>query len=140
MQRKARRAAALVIVVLASVSLALARVADVTGPVRQFETIALIPAIAVLMVVMAGYLIRGRSAGQPLVLTRRRWKYRVLMITAVAGAGIVWPLSLVRPHEFLIAAYVPAVLANLIFNLFERRTPNVHGPKGRDQIDHPSAT
>lgn len=115
-----------------------ARASDVTGPVRQFESSALIPAIAVLMVVMAGYLVRGRSAGQPLVLTRRKWKYRVLLITAVAGAVIVWSLSLARPHEFLIAAYLPAVLVNLIFNLFERPAPLVHGRKGTGEIDHPS--
>ena len=115
-----------------------ARASDVTGPVRQFETSALIPAIAVLMVVMAGYLVRGRSAGQPLVLTRRKWKYRILLITAVAGAAIIWSLSLARPHEFLIAAYLPAVLANLIFNLFERLTPPVHAGNGTGGIEHPS--
>ncbi|MEO5315165.1 hypothetical protein PV772_13760 [Pseudarthrobacter sp. CC12] len=61
-QRSARRVAALVIV-----RRALGRAAGLgrAGPVRQFETSALIPAIAVL-VVMAGYLIRGRPAGQPL--------------------------------------------------------------------------
>ncbi|MCY1250385.1 hypothetical protein ACFVWT_18910 [Arthrobacter sp. NPDC058288] len=47
------------------------------------------------------------------------------MITAVAGAAITWALALARPHEFLIAAYLPAVLANLIFNLFERGIPPV---------------
>lgn len=61
------------------------RVSEATGAVRQFETTALIPAIAVLIIVMAGYLIRGRSAGQPMVLNHLKWKYRVLTIAAIAG-------------------------------------------------------
>jgi len=113
----------LVMLVLAGASVAIARVSAATGAVRQFETTALIPGIAVLIIVMAGDKIRGRSAGQPMVLTRLKWKYRVLTIAAIAGAAITWLLSLARPHDLLIAAYIPAVLANLIFNLFDRRTP-----------------
>ncbi|MCY1250386.1 hypothetical protein D9M72_640240 [compost metagenome] len=52
-------------VVLAGVSFAIARASDGTGPVRRFETSVLIPAIAVLMVVMAGYLIRAGQQVSP---------------------------------------------------------------------------
>lgn len=76
--------ASLVMLVLSGASVAIARVSEATGAVRQFETTALIPAIAVLIIVMAGYLIRGRSAGQPMVLTHLKWKYRVLTIAAIA--------------------------------------------------------